>query len=137
MTGCPSFLRWAGLFYAMADCDAEERYYKLRAVRRLVEARNRLVSGGDWTVPLNRGFKNPDNNLVSHRQFVPFLDWVDSSPDRTTEALLWLWDDGSANAADRLDAFSTPFPWGRAVWTRRPLQPRRLPSRSRGPCPLA
>lgn len=108
--GWPTFLYWARRFYQMPNFEAEERNYKLKAVESLNDSRDRLLDGGDWVSGLKHGFTNKWNNLVSHWQFVPFLDWVEAGGPVAAEALAHLWTTDSIGVEERLDRFSDFLP---------------------------
>jgi hypothetical protein len=109
-TGWPVFLYWARKFYESPQFEEAERNYKFRAVRPLKLARKGLLSGSDWVKDVERGFTNTDNNLVSHWQFRPFLQWVRDDRAAARDAIWRLWTEDDLNAAARLDGFSLLLP---------------------------
>lgn len=111
MTGWDGFLRWARFFYGTPEFDFEfnERESKFRAVAPLKEARFMLDSG-DWLPVVRQGFTNQYANLVSHWQFVPFLDWAGGAPESAARALRALWEESDRTVARRLDAFDALLP---------------------------
>ena len=108
--GWDAFLSWASLFYAMPNFDEEERAYKLRAVEPLRRARQALLDGDNWLPCLSQGFKNKDNNLVTHWQFIPFLDWVTAEPQPARDAMVALWEGSERDGPERLERFDALLP---------------------------
>ena len=103
------FVKWAAKFYPLPWFDADERDYKIEAIAPLVKAREALIAGVDWRVPLRDGFLNSKNNMTDWRVHNRFLGWVEThagdaaASDPGEAALTALWRDG--DVAPRIDAF--------------------------------
>jgi MoxR-like ATPase len=103
------FVKWARKFYEAPGFDADERDYKLDAVKPLAQARDALLAGGEWRALLRNGFLNAKNNMTDWRVHDRFLGWVEAhadggaGTDAPEAALTALWQDG--DVAPRIDGF--------------------------------
>jgi MoxR-like ATPase len=88
------FIYWAGRFHERPTFEQDERTYKLRIVEHLSQARDLLLSDGDWIPALKRAF-GPPNNLTSWQSHDPFLKWCQSDPGQGGRLLrrIWVGDD--------------------------------------------
>ena len=102
--------KWAETFRALPEFDAAERDYKLKAIEQIAVARTSILAGEDnWLEPLQRGFKNANNNITNWQAHDTFLKWVAANPDVAKGALATLWSGGDAEV-QRVRAFLDLIP---------------------------
>ena len=83
------FIHFADLYFRLPNFDDIEREYKLRPARRLVVARNTLLSGAPWQADLEQAFKN--QSVVRWQAWDRFGKWLRANPDEAEAALRFLW----------------------------------------------
>jgi DNA polymerase III delta prime subunit len=102
-----TFARFARMIREIDDFDEHEMNYKLELAGRLAEAREAVLSDGDWLPALKRAFASP-NNLTTWRQHDTFLGWCEAEPEAARAALVHIWS-GEGSDADR-EAFLAAVP---------------------------
>jgi DNA polymerase III delta prime subunit len=102
-----TFARFARMIREVDDFAEHEMNYKLELAGRLAEARDAVLSDGDWLPALKRAFASP-NNLTTWRQHGTFLDWCEAAPDAARAALVHIWS-GEGSDAD-CEAFLAAVP---------------------------
>ena len=101
------FIFWGSRFYELEQFDSEEREYKLEITKRLSEARDALLKGGDWLPLLKRSFASP-NNLTAWQAHDTFLKWCGSNLGDAEKLMRRLWE-GDADPLERLADFFAHF----------------------------
>lgn len=95
-----AFLHWAERFYASRGFGETELSTTLHVSERLRRARGALLAGSEtWATLLERAFGAP-NDLTPHPAQGRFLTWCADHPETAREALLALWRDAPAAAAE-------------------------------------
>ena len=102
-----TFARFARMIREIDDFGEHEMNYKLEVAGRLAEAREAVLSNGDWLPTLKRAFASP-NNLTTWRQHNTFLDWCEAAPEAARAALVHIWS-GQGSDAD-CEAFLAAVP---------------------------
>jgi hypothetical protein len=103
-----NFVGWAARFRALPNYTKHERDPKRQIAERLAEARETLLSGGEWLHPMRSAFAIRPS-IVNWRLSGPFLDWCKRNPTMAKELLRNLWQGGDVPLA-RFAAFQKALP---------------------------
>ena len=103
-----SFIARAKQYFDTGQLEREEIEYKVEMSRKLADARQAVLAGGqDWDTLVKSGI---GGNLIHRVELKRFRDWIDSSPDEALSALQVLWQDADTEVNERIGSFCALFP---------------------------
>ena len=102
-----NFVRRAQAYVDSGRLETEEIEYKVRAGRKLDEARTALRDAGEqWAVLLKDALKPNEVNFIAWQQKDNLNKWCAGHPDEASRALEAIWKQGGSSVAERIRDFS-------------------------------